>query len=86
MTPRTRLIAVCNLHNPTSVRISEKELVAIGEIAARHGARVLVDEVYLEVIHPRPPTAASLGPQFIATSSLTKAIWPERTALRLGGL
>jgi histidinol-phosphate/aromatic aminotransferase/cobyric acid decarboxylase-like protein len=37
------------------------------------GARVLVDEVYLEAVYPRPATALRLGPEFVVTSSLTKA-------------
>jgi len=73
LTPSTRLIVLCNLHNPTSVGVDELTLRAIGEIAAKNGARVLVDEVYLELFHPRPRTAALLGKQFIVTSSLTKA-------------
>lgn len=73
ITPQTRLIVLCNLHNPTSVAVNEAALRAVGEIAARHGARVLVDEVYLELIDPRPRTAALLGKQFVVTSSLTKA-------------
>jgi aspartate/methionine/tyrosine aminotransferase len=73
MTPSTRLIVLCNLHNPTSVGVDETTMLALGEIAAKNGARVLVDEVYLELLHPRPRTAAMLGKQFIVTSSLTKA-------------
>jgi aspartate/methionine/tyrosine aminotransferase len=73
MTPQTRLIVLCNLHNPTSTGVDDKTLRAVGDIAARHGARVLVDEVYLELMHPRPRTAALLGKQFVVTSSLTKA-------------
>jgi aspartate/methionine/tyrosine aminotransferase len=73
MTPSTRLIVLCNLHNPTSAPVDDVTLRALGEIAARNGARVLVDEVYLELIHPRPKTAALLGKQFIITTSLTKA-------------
>jgi aspartate/methionine/tyrosine aminotransferase len=48
----------------------------VGEIARGVGARVLVDEVYLEalVVHGRPARSAfHLGPEFVATSSLTKA-------------
>jgi len=73
MSPSTRLIVLCNLHNPTSVAVDEATLRAIGDIAMKNGARVLVDEVYLELIDPRPRSAAALGKQFIVTSSLTKA-------------
>jgi aspartate/methionine/tyrosine aminotransferase len=46
----------------------------VGEIARSVGARVLVDEVYLETLfHSRPETCVRLGAEFIATSSLTKA-------------
>jgi len=73
VTPRTRLIVLCNLHNPSSALLGDDTLRAIGELARSVGARVLVDEVYLEAIYPRPQTAARLGPEFIVTSSLTKA-------------
>jgi aspartate/methionine/tyrosine aminotransferase len=47
---------------------------AVGEIAKAHGARVLVDEVYLESFYGnRPRTAFHLREQFLVTSSLTKA-------------
>lgn len=74
MTPRTRLIVLANLHNPTSALASEEDLRAVGEIARKNGARVLVDEVYLEALYAdRPRVAFQLGPEFITTSSLTKA-------------
>jgi aspartate/methionine/tyrosine aminotransferase len=74
ITPRTRLIVLANLHNPTSALTSEDDLRAIGEIAREAGARVLVDEVYLEgLFDRRPRVALQLGPHFITTSSLTKA-------------
>jgi aspartate/methionine/tyrosine aminotransferase len=71
---RTRLIVLTNLHNPSGVQISNDTLKQVGEIAKRVGARVLVDEVYLEsFFEDRPRTAFHLGPEFIVTSSLTKA-------------
>ena len=70
--PRTRLIAITNLHNPSGALTAESELRAIGDIAERSGARVLVDEVYLDSAVPPRPTSALLGPQFVVTSSLTK--------------
>ena len=74
MTPRTRLIALTNLHNPSGALIDEATLRAVGEIASKAGARVLVDEVYLEALYEQRPAAAiHLGEQFLVTSSLTKA-------------
>jgi aspartate/methionine/tyrosine aminotransferase len=74
MSPRTKLIVITNLHNPSGVLTDTDALKEIGEMARKRNARVLVDEVYLEMLFDEPPrTAYHLGPQFIATSSLTKA-------------
>jgi aspartate/methionine/tyrosine aminotransferase len=73
MTPRTKLIVVANLHNPSSAMSSEAAIREIGEIARRNGARVLVDEVYLDAAFEQAPrSAAHFGDHFIVTSSLTK--------------
>ena len=73
ITPRTRVIALTNLHNPSSELVEEATLRKIGELARDVGARVLVDEVYLEAMFENsPPSAVSLGPEFVVTSSLTK--------------
>ncbi len=72
--PATRLVVLSNLHNPTSAMIPTETLHAIGEMAQRAGARVLVDEVYLEMLFAEAqPSAFSLGESFLVTSSLTKA-------------
>lgn len=79
MTPRTRVIAITNLHNPSAAAADEATLAELGAIAGAAGARVLVDEVYLEVpwlegarATPGPRSAFHLGPTFVVTSSLTK--------------
>ena len=73
ITPRTRLIVLTNLHNPSSVRVDEETLRQVGELARGVGARVLVDEVYLEAMfETAPKSSVYLGPEFIATTSLTK--------------
>jgi aspartate/methionine/tyrosine aminotransferase len=74
LTAQTRLIVITNMHNPSSTLASEETLRVIGEMANEVGARVLVDEVYLEALHhPAQPTSFHLGKQFVVTSSLTKA-------------
>ena len=74
ITPRTRLVVVTNLHNPTGARAGDSQLRSIGEIAQKHGAHVLVDEVYLDAcFDPAARSAFHLGENFIITSSLTKA-------------
>ncbi len=72
ITPKTKLIAICNLHNPTSAFTDEATLAKVGELARSVGARVLVDEVYLEAMNPLPRTSFLLGNEFVVTSSLTK--------------
>jgi aspartate/methionine/tyrosine aminotransferase len=73
VTPKTRLIAITNLHNPTSVLTPEPILREIGDIARSIDALVLVDEVYLDAVYEdTPQTSFLLGPQFVVTSSLTK--------------
>ena len=74
VTPKTRLIVVTNLHNPSGVLIDDARMKRIGEIARRVGARVLVDEVYMETLFEESPrTSFHLGEEFVVTSSLTKA-------------
>jgi aspartate/methionine/tyrosine aminotransferase len=73
ITPRTRVILLTNLHNPSSVATDPDTLRALGALAREARARVLVDEVYLEALFEEaPPTALLLGPEFLVTSSLTK--------------
>jgi aspartate/methionine/tyrosine aminotransferase len=73
ITPKTRLIVATNLHNPSSVLTGNEVLREIGEIALSVGARVLVDEVYLDAVYENTPrTSFLLGAQFVVTSSLTK--------------
>ena len=75
LTPRTRLIVICNLHNPTGAMVPDDILRDIGKLAAKVGARVLVDEVYREVLFESSPASAfHIDPErFIVTNSLTKA-------------
>ena len=73
VTPKTRLIVVTNLHNPTSVLAPESVLRELGDIARSVDALVLVDEVYLDAVYDDTPrTSFHLGPEFVVTSSLTK--------------
>ncbi len=74
LTPQTKLIALCNLHNPSSAFTDDAALRQLGEMAAAVGARVLVDEVYAEALFEQPwRSAFHLGENFITTNSLTKA-------------
>jgi aspartate/methionine/tyrosine aminotransferase len=72
---RTKLIVLCNLHNPSGALLANDTLREIGRIANSAGARVLVDEVYLEMLwQSQPQSAVHLDPDvFISSNSLTKA-------------
>jgi aspartate/methionine/tyrosine aminotransferase len=88
ITPRTRLICLCNPHNPVGSVMSVQELRAIGELAVEHGLRVLADEVWSEIVYPphQHVSLASLGPE-IARQTLT-VVGPSKTfglsGLRIG--
>jgi aspartate/methionine/tyrosine aminotransferase len=75
LTPRTRLIVICNLHNPTGAVAPDATLREVGNLAAKVDARVLVDEVYREMLFESAPASAfHIDPErFIVTNSLTKA-------------
>lgn len=68
----TRLIVLTNLHNPSGALADEDALRGVGALAAERGARVLVDEVYLDAATPPQRSAVHLGPAFVCTNSLTK--------------
>jgi aspartate/methionine/tyrosine aminotransferase len=74
ISPRTRVVVLANLHNPSSQQTSNEVLTRVGNAAARVGARVIVDEVYLDTVFDAGPgSCVHLGPAFVATGSLTKA-------------
>lgn len=75
VTDRTRLIAICNPNNPTGARLTEAEVAAVCEIAGRHGAWVLSDEIYRGVEHDGVETPSVWGrtERVIVTGGLSKA-------------
>lgn len=87
LTPRTRLVILSNLHNPTGATINRAELQALAQLAERRDFHVLVDEVYLEWIYglgkdPEIRSAINISPRFVTTRSLTKVF--GLAALRAG--
>lgn len=76
LTPKTRAVILSNLHNPSGVAIETAELEAIAEMAARVGAQVFVDEVYLDFdfgVDGKPwrPAAVAID-NGLSASSMTK--------------
>ncbi len=78
LTSRTKVVLLTNLHNPSGVAMDAAALKEIAELAARVGAMVLVDEVYLDFdfsIDAQAPyqPACRVAPNCISWSSTTKA-------------
>ena len=72
--PNTKVISITTPHNPTGVTLSQEVLGQVAALAARHGCRLVVDETYRDLGYGEMPhLAASLGPQVISVSSLSKA-------------
>jgi len=73
VTPKTKLIVVTNLHNPSSALARDGDLREVADIARGAGARLLVDEVYLDAVYENTPrTSFHIGPEVVVTNSLTK--------------
>lgn len=66
------VLCVTDLHNPTGAALSPAEVAALDEMAARHGAWVLVDEVYREFLPGPVRTAYRPGGRIVVVSSFTK--------------
>lgn len=84
LTPRTRLIVVTNLHNPSGVLATRRELEELAQLAHTYDVDILMDEVYLEWVYGRgePHSAINISPRFVTTRSLTKVY--GMAALRAG--
>lgn len=72
LTPDTRLVVLANLHNPSGNWTRPEDIAAIAAAADRMGAHLLVDEVYLDAVTPRPRSAVHAGGNVVTTGSLTK--------------
>jgi len=65
ITPKTRLLFLCNPHNPTGRVMIEAELSAIADLAIDHQLLVASDELWEEIVYT-PHThisIAALGPE-----------------------
>lgn len=71
----TRLISVTCPHNPTGTMISPTDLKRLIGLAEQAEATLLVDETYRDLTHTgeRIPLAASLSPNVVSVSSMSKA-------------
>lgn len=74
LTPDVRAIMLTNLHNPSGAYATPEDLSEVGALAGSVGAKVIVDEVYLDALRDvdRSP-AATRDDVFVSTNSLTKS-------------
>ena len=75
ITPRTRLVLVCNPNNPTGASFTVAELDEICRRASRVGAWILSDEIYrgAELEGDETPTMWGRYERVLVTSGLSKA-------------
>ncbi len=63
--PRTKLLLLCNPHNPVGRVWTREELLRVGDICLRNGVRVISDEIHCELTLP--------GHEYIPFASLSEA-------------
>jgi aspartate/methionine/tyrosine aminotransferase len=75
VTPKTRLVCVCNPNNPTGAILSESEMAEIVRAAEGAGAWILADEVYRGAEREGIETASFWGrsERVLVTAGLSKA-------------
>lgn len=72
---KTKLIVVNTPHNPIGKIFSEEELTRIGDLAIKHNAIILSDEVYENLYYaplPRPALLPRLAPRTLTVGSAGK--------------
>src|SRR5262249_25621748 len=72
LTPRTRMLWLCNPHNPLGVVYPREWLVKVAEWALRRRLRILSDEVWSDIVYAphKHVSVASLSPE-IARNTVT---------------
>lgn len=73
ITPRTKVILISNLHNPSGVKLEDKTIKGLINVAEKYGVYLACDEVYLDFLwEKRGKTFCNYSPLAITLSSLTK--------------
>lgn len=72
--PRTRVVVISNLHNPSGMPVDHDAMLALAKLAETRDFLLVVDEVYGDYAgtSARPCPAAALSPAVVSISSLTK--------------
>ena len=61
MTPRTRLVLLCNPNNPTGTVYTRAEVLAVAAFCREHGLFLVSDEVYREFVYDGRGTTSALA-------------------------
>jgi aspartate/methionine/tyrosine aminotransferase len=85
VTPKTKLIFVCNPHNPAGRVMTKEELRGISDVAVDNGIVVMVDELWEDIIFDEREhiTLASLNPEI---ERLTMTTWGFSKTFGVAGL
>lgn len=62
--PRTRVLALCNPHNPFGRIMRADALAAVARLAEKHDLTIVSDEIWADIVYERPcPSVAALDPE-----------------------
>jgi cystathionine beta-lyase len=78
ITDRTRLLLLCNPHNPVGTSYSEEELGAIAELCEKHDVTICSDEIYCSLILEQ-------GRRHVPTATLDKQVAQQTITLMSPG-
>jgi aspartate aminotransferase len=90
ITPRSRLVLLCNPGNPTGTVYTREELEMVADVCRAHGLFLISDEVYREFVYDRGARAISalelsdMNDLVIVVDSLSKRY--SACGIRLGSL
>lgn len=76
ITPRTKVLVLCNPSNPTGMVYGKADLEAFAEILVRHDVYVMTDEIYEHILYDgrTPVSIASLGPEILSRSLIVNGL------------
>ncbi|HVQ29344.1 MAG TPA: pyridoxal phosphate-dependent aminotransferase [Vicinamibacteria bacterium] len=89
LTPRTKLVMLCNPNNPTGTVYTRDELTMVAEFCRDHGLFLVLDEVYRELVYDgRKPFCglrlSGFDAQIVVVDSFSKRY--SACGIRLGSL
>jgi aspartate aminotransferase len=89
LTPRTRLVILCNPNNPTGTVYTREEIIRVAELCRDRGLFLVLDEVYREFVYDGRESHSGLSlagfeKQIVVVDSLSKRY--SACGIRLGAL